>query len=248
MKLTTNLSFFCLPFLFGCAQLEAEPWSRIGKGTKNIGLSTGWADYGAELEATGKSGVLVPGGIPETGTDQTDLKPRYGGAVKVNYFVTDKISLGGIFEIRSFDADSVSPLTAELEPDTFETTHYLFTTRYFADPIDENRRVRPFFGFDVGYVPEVKFDKVEVTFDPASGIPPERLNNVKGDSYWTVAPVGGFTFLIRDNLSFDVGAFYEWAVTSSDATIELANLGGAEADVEVWPEGLVVFVGMTFYF
>jgi hypothetical protein len=59
---------------------------------------------------------------------------------------------------------------------------------------------------------------------------------------------GGASYLLRDNLSFDMGAFYEWAFTPGKERLKLANLGGAEADIEVWPGGFLVFFGLTWFF
>ena len=57
-----------------------------------------------------------------------------------------------------------------------------------------------------------------------------------------------YAYLLRDNVSLEFGGFYEFALTPSEETLRLVNLGGAEADVEVWPEGLILFAGLTFYF
>lgn len=236
-----------LAALCSCAALEHEPWSQIGKGTRSVGASTGWAFYRATVEAEGTSGVLAPAGVPETGSDSTQLTAKYGGALKLNYFVTDRLSLGLIYELRRFEADPVSPLTAELAPEDFTTEHFLFSTRYWPDPFVEGGRWRPFLGLDLGYVPGVTFDNVGVTYPAATGIPSERVD-LEGDSYWTFAPVAGVSYLLRDNLSFELGAFYEVAFTPSEDTLTLANLGGAQADVEVWPSGVIVFAGLTLYF
>ena len=247
MKLTSILAAGAVLALTSCQALQDEPWARVRKGTKTVGLSTGWAIYSAEVEAEGKNGVLAPAGIPETGTDDTDLTARYGGALKTNYYLTDRFSIGGIVEFRSFDADPVSPLTAELEPDTFETLHFLLSARYWPDPIGETRRWRPFVGLDLGYIPNVEFDNVQVTYEASSGLPPETVQ-LEGEAYWTLAPVVGMSYLLRDNLSLELGGFYEFAFTPSEETLTLANLGGAQADVEVWPEGFIFFAGLTYYF
>ncbi len=56
--------------------LQYPAWSQIGEGTTTVGASTGWAFYSAEMTAAGQTGVLTG----ETGTDNVDLTPRYGGA------------------------------------------------------------------------------------------------------------------------------------------------------------------------
>lgn len=238
-----------IAFLAGaasCAPLQHDPWSQIHQGSWNVGVSTGWAFYNADVEVEGTSGVLNPGGRPETGSDNTDLTPRYGGALKANYFFADQHSIGVIAELRRFKADSVSPLTAELQPDDFTTYHYLLSYRYWPKPLANEPRLRPFLGLDLGYVPGVTFDNVEVTYPASSGIPSETVK-VDGDPFLTIAPVAGASYLLRDNLSLELGTFYEFAYEPSQAELKLKNLGGATADVDVWPQGLIVFLGLTYY-
>ncbi len=233
--------------LFPCActaPLEYEPWSQVGAGTASFGASTGYAFYEAEIEAEGTSGVLAPGGVPETGTDTTTLTPRYGGALKASYFPVDWASLGLIYEYRSFDADPVSPLDAELQPESFVTQHFLASLRLWPDVAWASGRLKPFVGLDVGYVPGVTFEDVTVVYP--GDIPSEQID-VDGDAFWTLAPVVGASYLLQDRLSLDFGAFYEFSFEPSDATLTLPNLGGATADVQVWPDGVILFVGLTKY-
>ena len=67
--------------------LQHAPWSQIGQGTATLGASTGWAFYSADMSAAGQTGVLAG----DEGSDTVDLTPRYGGALKTQYFVTDNI-------------------------------------------------------------------------------------------------------------------------------------------------------------
>jgi hypothetical protein len=227
-------------------ELEHEPWSQIGKGTTYFGASSGWAFYGADVSAKGRSGVLAPGGVPDTGSDSVDLIPRYGFALKGSHFITDNIALGGIFEYRSFDPDTVQPLSAELAPAPFETMHFLLSSRYFFPPLEEHPRLKPFVGLDIGYIPDVKFDEILVTYPAATGIPRDKVS-ATGSEYWTIAPVVGGTFLWKDNVTIDFGTFYEFPLTESEDTVAFPNLGGSEATVRVEPEGLILFAGMSFY-
>ncbi len=227
--------------------LSQPAWSDKGKGTQTFGVSTGWAFYGAEAEAEGVSGALVDQGVPDTGTDDTDLRPNYGGAVKYGYFVTDNLALGLLAELRNFDADPVSPLSATLTTESFTTQHYLLTSRYFLEPKGHENRLRPFLGLDLSYVPGVDFGSVRVDYPASTGFPSEFVD-IDAGSYWTLGAVGGASYLLRDNLSFDIGAFYEWSITPGEKRLALQNLGGAEVDLEVWPEGLLVFFGLTWYF
>ncbi|MFT7485629.1 MAG: outer membrane protein W [Candidatus Paceibacteria bacterium] len=230
-----------------CATIEAgssgEPWESFGKGTTTVGVSTGWAFYGASAEAAGQTGVLEG----DEGSDTTTLTPNYGGALSVRHMVTDHLSLGGIFEVRSFDPDSLSPLSAELEADDFETYHYILSSRYFFDGMGESGRWRPFVGLDLSYIPDVDLGEVTVTYPASSGLPQESVG-VVGSDYWALAGVLGMSYQINDDWSFDTGAFYEYALTTSDASIEFQSLAGAQADMALRPEGLVLFGGLTFGF
>lgn len=228
--------------------LHHEPWSQINKGTTSLGASTGWAIYEADVSVQGKNGVLAPGGVGEVGSDGSDLTPNYGGAIKLNHFITDRISLGGIVELRSFDVDDpIMPLTAELEADEFETWHFLLSSRYWFDPVALDDRVKPFFGIDLGYIPDVQFDRINVTYPASTGIPSETIS-AEGSEYWTIAPVVGFSYLLYDNVTLDFGAFYEFPLTESEATISFPNLGGAEADARVEARGLIAACGISIFF
>lgn len=221
--------------------LQYPAWSQIGEGTTTVGASTGWAFYSAEMTAAGQTGVLTG----ETGTDNVDLTPRYGGALKGQYFISDNIALGAIVELRSFEPDPAMPLSAELLADPFDTIHWLATSRYFFEPMGEENRWKPFVGVDYAYINEVDFGSVQVNY-PAP-FPSENIN-IKAGSYTTIALVGGASYLWNDTASLDFGAFYEWTDKAGEVTLTFPNLGGATADVSVEPEGLILFVGMTFYF
>jgi hypothetical protein len=227
-------------FLASCATLKSEPYSEFGKGQTVVGASTGWAFYEAKAQAGGLSGVLEG----RQGTDTTTLKPNYGGAIKLHHMVTDRIALGGIIELRSFDPDSLQPLDATLTASDFETIHLIASSRYFFDPFGPGRRWRPFAGLDLSYIPDVALGDVEVDYSP-SPIPTETIN-VTGSAYWSIGFVAGAQYLLRDHLTLDMGGFYEYSFTPSEATVAFENLGGAEAKMELFPRGLILFVGLTY--
>lgn len=221
--------------------LKYPAWSQIGQGTITLGASTGWAFYSADMNAAGQTGVLTG----DTGTDNVGLTPRYGGALKSQYFVTDNLALGGIVELRSFDPDTASPLSAELTANSFETVHWIATSRYFFEPLGKEDRWKPFVGVDYAYINEVDFGSVQVDY-PAP-FPSEKVN-IKAGSYTTIALVGGASYLWNDKTSIDFGGFYEWTDKAGEVTLDFPNLGGATADISVEPEGLILFAGVTFYF
>lgn len=239
-----GLLAIALSFGFGSCTaptLRHAPWSQIGKGTATVGASTGWAFYAADMEAAGQTGVLAG----DSGSDNVDLTPRYGGALKGGYFLSDNFALGAIVELRSFDPDPAMPLSAELVAEPFETVHWLATSRYFFDPMGTSLRWKPFVGLDFSYIDEVDFGSVTVNY-PAP-FPSEEVDIVAG-SYTTFSPVVGVSYLWNDHATIDMGGFYEFTDKPGEVTLTFPNLGGATADVQVEPEGLIFFLGMTFYF
>jgi len=240
LALLASCSTTKLPASLHSESME-NPWADVGAGDWTVGGSTGWAFYGAEVEAEGVPGTDLQG---ESGTDTTTLTPRYGGALKVNRFITDDFSLGLVYEHRNFEADPVSPLSATLVSEPFATNHFLLSARYWGAPTGKQRRWRPFSGIDIGYVPEVDFGTVDVVYD---GLPDEQITIV-GSDYWTAAVVAGASYMMKEGLAFDVGAFYEWAVTPGEDTLTLTTLGGGQVETEVWASGLILFAGLSWYF
>ena len=98
---------------------------------------------------------------------------------------------------------------------------------------------------DYSYIDEIDFGPVTVNY-PAP-FPAEDVKII-GESYTTIALVAGTSFLWQDNISVDMGAFYEWTDKASAVTLTFPNLGGATADVLTEPEGLILFMGATMYF
>ncbi len=219
--------------------LEKEAWSDMGEGTSSYGVSSGWAFYGAEVQAAGTGGVLAG----ESGVDDTDLAPRYGGAFKVNHFFTDDISVGLVAELRSFEADPIAPLSATLTADPFETMHFLISGRYWLDPRGKENRMRPFVGMDLSYIPGVDFGSVRVDYPTF----PTEYVDIDADGYYSASAVVGASYLWNDHMSVDFGAFYEFPLTAGGTELTFPNLGGATAEVEVAPEGLICFFGLSFY-
>ncbi len=238
------------PFFLGlsftsCATIHqpvtTAPWENFGKGATTVGLSSGWAFYGADAHAVGKSGAL----LGEEGDDTTDLKPNYGAALSVRHLVTDQVALGVIVEHRSFDPDPIAPLSATLTADSFETWHYILTGRYYLDPFTESKRWRAFLGLDLSYIPDVPLGDVLVEYP--NGFPSETVN-VTGSEYWALGAVVGVSYQLSDNWSWDLATFYEYAITTGNATVAFDSLGGSTAEMALRPEGLIVATGVTYAF
>ena len=129
-NIKSALAAVAVALLASCSTLESgiqhlpmhqedfqDPWTTVQAGDTSLGFSSGWAFYGAEVEAEGTGGVLNG----DVGTDDASLTPRYGGALKLNHYFTDNFSLGLIYEHRNFDVDPVSPLSATLVAESGET-------------------------------------------------------------------------------------------------------------------------------
>ena len=234
------LALALVPLAHACRapELTQDPWSAWGAGTHTLGASTGWAVYEAEVELTGTSGPLTG----QNGSDPTDLEPRWGAALKYQYLLNDNFALGAIVEARTFDPDPVAPLSASIDGDDYTSLHFLLTSRYYFDGLGATKRWRPYIGLDLGYVPEVDIDAT-VDYSPLP-VPSESIT-LSGDEYWTLSPLVGLQYLLSDRLSLDFGAFYDFALDSTDDTITLTNVGST-VDGEVTPEGLIFFVGVGY--
>ncbi len=235
-----------------CQALKHEAWSQTGKGTHTVGVSSGWAFYEADVDLTdvGNDSDDAFGDAPDlgSGSDTSNLQPIFGTALKYSYFVHDNVALGGLVEYRVFDAGKVAPLESEIEPDEYSTWHFLLTSRFFTNPFGHEDRLRLFGGLDLGYIPKVDLDAT-VTYAPGLS---ERLQ-LQGDEYFTLGAVAGGSMLVTDNISLEFGAFYEWAIDSSDDTLILNvpnTAGGTTPNTiegEVSPFGLIFFAGATLY-
>ncbi len=226
-------------------QLDSTAWSRIGKGTHTVGASSGWAFYEADVELTDLDGSPDLG----TGSQKTDLDPIFGAALKYNYFIADNYALGFIYEARTFDPDPVAPLDSPIDADEYTSSHFLLSTRYWSDPVGASNRWKWFTGLDLNYSPGVALDAT-VLYAPGFQ---ERLS-LDGDEFFTLNPVIGTSYLLRDQLSMELGFFYEFPIDSSDDTLTLNipnGLGGTDAntiDGSLEPQGLIFFAGLTYYF
>ncbi|MFT7667463.1 MAG: outer membrane protein W [Planctomycetota bacterium] len=236
-----------LAILTSCASASypaaKEPWSEFGEGATVIGASTGWSFYQGKVKAAGKSGVLTG----DSGSDTTTLTPNYGVALKMHHMLTDKFALGAIVEYRSFSPDSLKPLSATLTAEDFETLHLILSSRYFFDAFDTASRWRPLIGLDLSYVPEVDLGDVDVAYPASTSLPNERVSIV-GSEYWGLGGLAGLQYLISENTLFDIGLFYEYALSTSDATVSFQSLGGAQADMALRAQGLIFYFGLSYSF
>lgn len=224
--------------------LDGDPWERATTGAHTLGVSSGWALYEAEVELTDTSGVPDLG----RGTDTADLDPVGGFGIKYQYFVHPRIALGAIVEQRTFDPEVIAPLASDIDADDYTTYHYLLSSRFFTGPLGEDERWQAFGILDLGYINNVDLD---ATIIYAPGFV-ERVK-LEGDSYWTLGLGGGLSYQLADRFSVEFGAFYEFALDTSDDTLTLNipnGLGGTsanEVDGEVTPEGLIGFFTLTYY-
>ena len=73
-------------------------------------------------------------------------------------------------------------------------------------------------------------------------------NIISGIEDVAIGGVAGFNYLLTDHVTIDMGAFYEYALTTADASVAFDNLGGATADIAIRPQGLIVFMGLSYAF
>lgn len=227
---------------------------------KNIlGVSTGWAFVESDIDLENGQGPLanpVLGGS-DVGSSTTDLDPVFGIGIKYQRYLTNNILLGFIYEHRIFDPESTRPLSADVDIDDFGTDHFIIDARYQFDPIDKAERLRPFAGVQIGYVPEVKADG-DVNYD---GVPPlnigpstERIS-LDGSDFFTLGFVVGGSYLIREDLTLDFGAFYEFALNPTEDQLVLNPYPGnppldqpSTYDGELLESGLYLTAGISWVF
>lgn len=228
-------------------------------GRNLIGISSGWAFVEAETDLSNGQGPLADPllGGSDVGNSTTDLDAVFGAAIKYYKFVSHHWSVGGLFEHRIFNPDSTRPLNAELDIDDFGTNHFILDVRYWLDPIDRDERLRPFAAVQFGYVPEVNADGI-VRYDaiPALGLPATTESiRLEGDEFYTLGFLVGASYLIQSDLTFDFGAFYEFALDPTEDSITLQPFPGAPVvgapttyDGELYETGLYFTVGLSWTF
>lgn len=194
-------------------------------GKNTFGISTGWAFVEADVDLSDGTGPLanpVLGGS-DVGSSSTDLDPVFGLGLKYFRYITNNWVLGFIYEYRIFDPESTRPLNADVDIDDFGTNHFIIDGRYQFDPVDRAKRLRPFVGVQLGYVPGIDADGT-VSYEPVSalGLPATQEKiNLNGDGFFTLGFVAGASYLIRENMTFDVGAFYEYALSPTEDVLVL---------------------------
>ncbi|MEM6675713.1 MAG: hypothetical protein AAF726_22875 [Planctomycetota bacterium] len=247
------------PAFTSCALIEKDvsfPEDSTGKNI--VGISTGWAFVEADIDLENGTGPLANPifGGSDVGSSTTDLDPVFGLGVKYYRYITNNFLLGAIFEYRVFDPDPTSPLAAEVDIDEFGTNHLIVEARYQFNPIDSARRFRPYAGVQLGFVPEVRADGV-ARYEPvdALGIPAtEEDIMLDGSSFFTLGFILGGSYLLREGLTFDFSAFYEYALTPTEDTLVLDPFDvpplnePSTFDGELLERGLYLTAGLSLVF
>ncbi len=226
---------------------------------KNLfGVSSGWAFVEADVDLSNGTGPLADPiiGGSDVGDARSDLDPVFGLGLKYFHYITNNWVIGLIYEYRIFDPTPTSPLNAEVDIDDFGTHHFILDGRYQFNPVDKAKRLRPFVGVQLGFVPGVDADG-DVNYEPVSalGLPAtsERIN-LDGDSFFTLGFVAGASYLIRENMTFDFGAFYEYALspTSDQLVLDPYDVppldGPSTYDGELLERGLYLSFGVSWIF
>ena len=255
------LAGLAAPGLVSCSMTSiihediAFPEDMTGKSM--VGVSSGWAFAQANVTLENGSGPLanpVLGGS-DVGKSTTDLEPIFGMGVKYFRYLTNNFALGAIVEHRIFDPEVTRPLSADVDIDAFGTTHLVVEARYQLDPIDSANRLRPFAGVQLGYVPEVSADGV-ARYGAAPFSPPVNEEiSLEGTSFFTLGFVAGASYLIQKGLTFDFGAFYEYALEPTKDQLVLnpyPTVPGFDTpttyDGELLESGLYLTFGLSWFF
>lgn len=250
------------PGLASCSMLNVPEdlrWPEDMTGRSFVGASSGWAFVEADVDLKNGTGPLAdPGfGGSDVGSSTTDLDPVFGLGLKYFRYLTNNWLVGVIFEHRIFDPQSTRPLSADLDIDSFGTNHFILDARYQWEPIDNNRRLRPFVGVQLGYVPEISADGTASYAEiPALGIAATTEEiSLEGDAFFTLGFVAGASYLIRENLTFDFGAFYEYGLSPTKDTITLNPFPNnppldqpSTYDGELVESGLYLTAGLSWVF
>ena len=247
--------------LVSCASLtdDSVAWPEDMTGENVVGISSGWAFVEADVDLENGTGPLANPlfGGTDVGSSTTDLEPVFGVGLKYFHYITNNWLFGFIYEHRIFDPDSTRPLNADVDIDDFGTNHFILDLRYQFDAMGKRRRFRPFVAVEFGYVPEVSADG-EARYGAVSslGLPPTTEDiELDGDGFFTLGFVAGGSYLLRENLTFDFGAFYEFALDPTEDTLELRPFpnsppldGVSSYDGELLEKGLYLSAGLSWVF
>lgn len=229
--------------LAGC-QLQEPPWSGLHAGTSTLATTAGKGSYEADVKVTTIPTAAAPFRL--RGVDTSDLKTRYGYSLKYEHLLLDDWAVGAGFTFRRLNPSPVRPLTSTLVGDHFNSNRITLQTRYYLPPLEEGSRLRPVAAVIASYIPEVSLDATAIY---APGIQ-ERIR-IRGDGYWVAGLSGALSILLLDNLSLEVGGFYEVSLTKSEALLRFhPPPSGALAPVwgQVDSRLLLVTFGLTLYF
>ncbi len=242
-----------------CAMIQKDiQFEEDFTGKNTFGVSSGWAFTRADVDLSNGTGPLADPilGGSDVGSSTTDLDPVFGIGLKYFHYLTNNWLLGFIYEYRIFDPESTRPLSADVDIDDFGTNHFIIDGRYQFDPVDRAKRLRPFVGVQLGYVPGIDADGT-VSYAPVSalGLPATSENiNLDGDGFFTLGFIAGASYLIRENMTFDVGAFYEFALNPTQDVLVLDPYSTPPLDQptsydgELLESGLYLTAGVSWIF
>ncbi len=223
-----------------------------------LGASTGWAFVEADVDLENGTGPLANPllGGTDVGSSTTDLDPVFGMGIKYYHYLTNNWLVGAIYEYRIFDPESTRPLSADVDIDDFGTHHFILDGRYQFDPVDRAKRLRPFVGVQLGYVPGIDADG-KVSYGPVGslGLPATTEDiNLDGDHFFTLGFTAGASYLIREGVTFDFGGFYEYALNPTEDELVLNPYstppldGESRYDGELLESGLYLTAGLSWIF
>lgn len=237
---------------------QQEPWQSSRAG--NIGPLVALG-VGSGYRVDSKIEVLDPNFPVEPTELSGDLKGVFGGALGLEWYFVDDLSLFGGAEYRVFDPeldDDVFEFGRISELEYFLGLRYLLPVRWLP-----SERLRPFVQTKLAFVPSIDFD-LTTHFDlpdPLSDI--DLLSAFRGSSYFTLGAGGGLAYELQENLIARLGIFYEWSLADTTDVVPTERSGSTgdptlddfldgvfedlQLDVELEPRGWVAYLGFSYF-
>jgi len=227
-----------------CTPLTTDPWSVTDAG--NVGVFGQLGIY-EDFKTTSEFTVEDPGAGTVVVEQSYDMIGQFGLIGGVEYFLAKDLSLLGGVDLRGFEPEKIEGFALD-DVTTFETFVGL---RWIAPPrwLREGR-LRSFLEAGLNYVPSTSFSgEVDIsTIAPGAQNPTFEFN---GDSYWKVGTSAGLLYQFADRWIGQLRFTYEFPLFSTKDQVVVAippTTLTYEMGVKQEPEGLLVQVGLSYYF
>ncbi|QDU68485.1 hypothetical protein Pla86_35810 [Planctomycetes bacterium Pla86] len=228
-------------------ELQREPWHPLRGGSFALAVKPAlFDDYTLE----GDFVADTPGGLQQA-TDSGDVLGKFGVAVRADWHMTDRWSMGVGADLRKYVVRDLNPIDQlDIRVDDVQSLQYYWALRHQFQPFASSRRLRAY-----GQAILSWFPTTDIGFDVTTPIPDEPAIRIdtKGEPYWLGALGTGLLYQWDDHVLLELGVLREWALTpiEADLTVEFGPGGpGFEIPFEasLKPEGWIVFVGLSYTF